>query len=269
MKVTTTQPGALPAKLTDAYKDVIEQAQAEAQQMTRADFSMPFLGIVQSLSPQRDKSDPRYIEGAEEGNVFNTVTAELYKDGLEIIPVKYEFVFNVWRPRTQGSGFLGSFTTIEDATARAVENILAELTGYDPQSAAVLATTRGKEGWVKDTMNQYLVANGSPVLLSLTSTKLTPGRKWNTLISMEKPTAGRVPVRWNKVWRLTTVKQKNDDGTFYNVQVPRSVRETNQAEWEQAANFYSMLKSGLVKVEYEKSDDAPTATVVEDAGPSM
>jgi hypothetical protein len=37
------------------------------------------------LSPQRRKSDPAYIEGLEEGKLFNTVTKEIYGDTLEVV----------------------------------------------------------------------------------------------------------------------------------------------------------------------------------------
>lgn len=263
----TIPPAALPAKLLDAYKDVIAESQQEAATMTRADFSMPFLAVVQSLSPQRQKGDAKYIEGAEEGDLFNTVTNELHKGTVQVIPVKYEMAYNVWRPRDLGGGFLGTFTSQEAAVTAAIGFIMTELNDVtDPDAAREVALRRDKSGWVRDTMNQYVIARSAdgswaPALLSLTSTKLTPGRKWNTFISMRKPSAGRAVVRWNDVWAVTTVQQKNDDGVFYNLRVPEPLGETTMEQWTQAADFFQILKQGLVKVEYEKSageNDEPT-----------
>ena len=43
------------------------------------DYALPFLRIIQSGSPQLKKSDPnKYIDGAEEGMLFNTLTNEYY-----------------------------------------------------------------------------------------------------------------------------------------------------------------------------------------------
>jgi hypothetical protein len=49
------------------------------------DLLLPRLGLCQSLSPQRRKSAPEYIVGLEEGQLFNTVTKEIYGESLEII----------------------------------------------------------------------------------------------------------------------------------------------------------------------------------------
>lgn len=49
------------------------------------DLLLPRLGLCQALSPQRRKSDPAYIAGLEEGQLFNTVTGEIYGTEMEII----------------------------------------------------------------------------------------------------------------------------------------------------------------------------------------
>ncbi len=59
--------------------------QAGMESVDRSDLLLPRLGLCQSLSPQRRKSDPAYIEGLEEGQLFNTVTKEIYGEELEII----------------------------------------------------------------------------------------------------------------------------------------------------------------------------------------
>jgi hypothetical protein len=51
------------------------------------DLLLPRLGLCQSLSPQRRKNDPAYIPGLEEGQLFNTVTQEIYGSKLEIVMI--------------------------------------------------------------------------------------------------------------------------------------------------------------------------------------
>lgn len=59
--------------------------QAGMEAVDQSDLLLPRLGLCQSLSPQRRKSDAAFIEGLNEGQLFNTVTKEIYGESLEII----------------------------------------------------------------------------------------------------------------------------------------------------------------------------------------
>ena len=63
--------------------------QAGMEQVDQTDLLLPRLGLCQSLSPQRRKSDPAYIEDLKEGELFNTVTKEVYGEELEIIALYF------------------------------------------------------------------------------------------------------------------------------------------------------------------------------------
>ena len=49
-----------------------------SEDVTANDVIIPRLDIIQGLSPQKDKTHAKYIKGAEEGVIFNSVTGELY-----------------------------------------------------------------------------------------------------------------------------------------------------------------------------------------------
>lgn len=259
----------------EAYKDVIAASQAEAQAMTQSDLQMPFLALTQALTKQRQRGEANYIPGLEEGDFFNTVTNEIYKmgEGVRFIPVKYEFVYNVWRPRNLGGGFLGSFKDRDAAIQRAVEVIMTEggIPGVVTEADATkFALSRDKDygNWVKDTANQYgLVetADGTwaPALLSLTSSKLTPGRAWNTTIQMQlaKPGPGRVAVRWDKIWLIDSVSKTKGENRWFTLKTPTPVRPTSAEEWRAAADFFNMLRAGAVTVDYSKSGEVDETTV--------
>lgn len=55
------------------------------EDVENTDLLIPRLGLCQSLSPQRRKGDPTFIPGLEEGQLFNTVTQEIYGSELELI----------------------------------------------------------------------------------------------------------------------------------------------------------------------------------------
>lgn len=57
-----------------------------------ADIVFPFINIIQSGSPQRKKGKDGYIEGAEEGMMYNTTTKKLYDPnlGVKVVPLYHE-----------------------------------------------------------------------------------------------------------------------------------------------------------------------------------
>jgi hypothetical protein len=62
------------------------------ENMTQHDFALPFIRILGQLSPQVTEGDSKYVNGAKPGNIYNTVTNELYdgKIGIKVIPCYYK-----------------------------------------------------------------------------------------------------------------------------------------------------------------------------------
>ena len=56
--------------------------------LTQEDLALPFLKILGQLSPEVNKRDGKYVEGAEAGMIYNSVTGELYNgvEGINVIP---------------------------------------------------------------------------------------------------------------------------------------------------------------------------------------
>ena len=77
---------------------IVKNAGKGLQNVSNDDITIPRLAIIQSGSPQRKKKDEKYIEGAEEGMIFNTVTNEVYEK-IEVIPCGYRKTYVEWVPR--------------------------------------------------------------------------------------------------------------------------------------------------------------------------
>jgi hypothetical protein len=58
---------------------------AGMESVEQTDILLPRLGLCQALSPQRKKGHASFIEGLNEGDLFNTLTQEIYGDELEIV----------------------------------------------------------------------------------------------------------------------------------------------------------------------------------------
>lgn len=83
-----------------------ELGHAGGENIDQADLVLPRLAVCQSLSPQRDKNSISYIQGVEEGDLFNTVTKEVYPKTTSLIPLKYLKSRIYFKPKNQGGGIL-------------------------------------------------------------------------------------------------------------------------------------------------------------------
>ena len=103
---------------------IMSNAGKGLENITSEDITIPRLAVIQSNSPQRKKKDEKYIEGAEEGDIFNTVTGEIYKEPLTVIPCAYRKSYVEWIPREKGGGFVQAYnmrpadTTTDPATRK-------------------------------------------------------------------------------------------------------------------------------------------------------
>ena len=82
------------------------------EEVTQSDLQIPFLRIIQALSPQLKKSDPAFIAGAGQGDIFNTVTNKVWPadEGVVVLPVFFQMKFLEFIPRSQGGGFVGELS---------------------------------------------------------------------------------------------------------------------------------------------------------------
>jgi len=99
-------------KNTEVSTNVVDFSQDADQGFEEADsdaYSIPFVRILQSGSPQCKKSDGAYIAGAEEGMLLNVATNSLM-DSIRVIPCHYRRTFVEWVPQDQGGGFVAEFT---------------------------------------------------------------------------------------------------------------------------------------------------------------
>ena len=82
----TKKENALPSNMFEA------DAGQGIGNLTQEDLALPFLKILGQLSPEVNKRDGKYVEGAEPGMIYNSVTSELFdgEKGLNVIPCHYK-----------------------------------------------------------------------------------------------------------------------------------------------------------------------------------
>jgi len=70
--------------------------------------SLPFVRILQDLSPQLKKQKDEYVPGAEAGNLFFAKSKSIVPTPTKIIPTYTSSVYTEWIPRNKGGGFVAT-----------------------------------------------------------------------------------------------------------------------------------------------------------------
>lgn len=210
----------------------------------RESYAIPFLKILQQMSPQCKKSEPEYIKGAEEGDLFNTVTEEVYpndKGGISFIPAYFKRVFNQWQPKDDGGGFRGTLSSADGeellrhcTTNEKNENITPE--------GLILTDTREHYGLTVDESGK-----ATPVLLALSSTQIKESKKWMTLMQGLRLPNGKEAPMPSSIYNLSTISKSNDQGSWAVLKVTRIGYTPNVELYEKAKEFREMIRSGEAK----------------------
>ncbi len=180
---------------------------------TSGSYAMPFLRILQKLSPEVDKDETAYIKGAKAGMILHTVQKTVHKT-VNLIPLKYKDSYIEWIPRASGGGFVQEY----DALDPIVSEILSGCTRVE--NATMLPN--GNE--FKLHSNYFCALETpsgefEPVMVSMSSSQLKTSRIWlSTLRAMTLRINGKdVPAKniRSYQWEFTTEKLSNDKGTWF------------------------------------------------------
>jgi len=227
-----------------------------SQNMTQEDLALPFLKVLGQLSPEVNKRDGKYVEGAEPGMILNTVTNEVFDGtkGIDVLPVFYERKYVEWQDRGEGKG--------------------APVAIHDASSDIMSQTTRDKSfkdrlpsgNYLENTANHYVVVLGdSPqtALISMKATQLKISRKWNSImmgIKLQGKNGLFTPPTYSHIYNLKTVQMSNDKGTWFGWEVSKVGPVSDQNVYGIAKSFADQVGKGDVQVKHgsdESKTDSP------------
>jgi hypothetical protein len=256
-KEVAVKDSTLPAAVVD-MSGFAEDADQGLQGVGAQDFAVPFLSILQSGSPQRKKTDGKYITGADEGMVFNTVTNELFNtpaDSIIVVPVAFERKYLNWKDREEGGGLLGIYAA------------------DDPIVQTVVERKGGKEilpdgSFLSNTAQHYVLVvypDGAwkRAVITMSSTQLKKSRRWLTIMGEKTMKAnGKVftPPTFAFKYKVSTTHESNDQGDWHGWKIDEAGQidlATERDLYEAAKKFSKAVLSGEVKT----SAPAPDAAV--------
>ena len=200
------------------------------ENIDKGDLALPFLKLLQSGSYETKKKHAKYVEGAEAGMFYNTVTKKLYngEKGIQVIPCFYKMTYPEWAPFDKSEGRPISPDRGPEVMAQTTKNGTKDV------------LSNGNE--IIKTANHFVIILGDKpekALMSLKTTQLKTSRGWNSLMDNEmiisKTTGKSIPApAFSRVYKINSV-ENTGNFTWHGMTV-NLVRPVENAE------IYSMAK---------------------------
>lgn len=227
-------------------------------QNTASDYSIPFIKLLQALSPELNDAEKK-IKGAEAGQIINSVTKEVVTE-LFFVPVDRQHSFIEWVPRKMGGGFAGRF----DPTSPEVAQAKAKNAG------SVVGLKRG-DNELKETFTLFGLilptadaptSDGRYACIAFDSTKI---KEYKDLMYKLDSSKVRAPLYANRL-RITSRGQKNAKGSSFNFAISHAIEndlvksliQPTSGLFEEAKAFHTMVRSGQAKADFSKQSQEPT-----------
>ena len=219
------------------------------------DLALPFLKVLGQLSPECNKRDAKYVEGAEPGMIINTVTNEVFDGvkGIDVLPVYYKRQYIEWQDRGESQGAPVHIYEAGDDIPQ---------TTRDKGNKDRLANGN----YLENTASHFVVVlgkNPSSALISMKATQLKISRKWNSMmmgIKMQGKNGLFTPPTYSHIYKLKTVQMSNDKGTWFGWDVSKVGPVTNKSVYQIAKAFSNNVSKGNVQAKHgagESKSDAP------------
>jgi hypothetical protein len=229
-----------------------------SENLSAGDIAIPYLAILQGLSPQINEGKDQFIPGASASMFFNTVSNELYegrKEGIWLVPCAYHRAFVEWTPREAGGGYVAEHSIDGDILEECVKN---------DKNQWVLGG--GKGNLIVETAYQYCLllnmktGETERVVFALKSTALKANRKWNHAISNAKIPGHNVQApRFLFAYNCKTHLEEKNGNSWWSPSFERSDDPVSPAVYAEAKDYSLMVKAGEVKLAPEPASDVDGA----------
>lgn len=247
--------------VADAAFNYGEMAHEGFEGTTIKDLSIPFINVLQAISPEVEDQNP---PGCKAGDLLNSVTKEILKQPLIVIPLEKEEIFVEWVPRAKGGGLVDRHLPDSDIVKDVIKkNGGSRLPPKDAEGKRIPFKSPKGNDLIETHYVYCLITNetGDSVegycVLSFASAKIKTFKDWMTALYTQK---GRPPIFANRA-KISTQKVKNEQGTFYIYSVAPMAdtwRESliipddnGMKLLNEAREFRTMILEGLAKPAYD------------------
>ncbi len=262
-ELVEVKPQSTAVMTVDDDIDLEGDAGKGQNKMSAGDLAIPRYGIVQGTSPQRNKMKAEYIEGAEEGQIFESVTKKLLSgaDGITVVPIYFHKVYLEWKGVKPGGGLHKNHG--EDATAY---NNAKEVEGGKRVTSDNNAIQESWEYYalIVDTVS----GDAKPAIISMANTSVKHAKRWNYMINSLEAVIEKEGQEPRKIqaasfygaYKLTAVPEGNDQNSWFRWE-PVAAGLTfdlphGRSIYKKAKAFLDSIERGEVKVAEPHEDYA-------------
>jgi hypothetical protein len=228
---------------------------------TIKDLSIPFMNVLQALSPEvQDETVP----GAKAGDLLNSVTKEIVKQPLVVIPIYKEESWVEWIPRIKGGGLVGRYEPDSDIVKALIhQNGGSRIPPKDAEGKRIAFKSAAGNDIIETHYVYCLIMDedGQTIegycVLSFASAKIKAYKDWMTALYTQK---GLPPIFANRA-KISTVKQKNEAGTYFIYGVAPFAdtwreslippNEEGMKLLKEAKEFRDMIQDGLARPDFD------------------
>jgi hypothetical protein len=225
---------------------ILRKAGASLNERDAEDYQIPYLKVIVSASPQRKKDNNNYIQGAEEGMIFNSVTSKLY-DNLTVLPVYYRRRYTEWHTdRDKATSPLNIYTIEEYEKMKRDGRVFRNENNIE--------ILDGGETYVQNTAEHYVIVieeDGSwnQAIIKMKSTQLKKSRTWNSIMANQRRIDGDEiyqPKDFARSYKLSTKSVPGKKGDYYDWVI-------NQGDWIDEMDNPNIEKIFNDAVKFEKA----------------
>lgn len=214
-----------------------------------SDNMVPLLYVLQTNSPQVNKRDPKYIEGAEPGDIWlrNAPTPIIKgEEGLEFIPCYFYKDFGEWISRDEGGGLVGRYPELPKDAKSIKDPESPGIPKWESKAGNDLIETRNFAGFA-------LTEEDGPLayLIPMKGASHSVGKGWMTSMNMKKTPGGRKAPAFAFKYKLTTTQRKNKKGEWFVLQINDAGVVQDEAMLDQGHDLHQAFASGKKVAETE------------------
>jgi hypothetical protein len=246
------------ANLPAYYGEFQQEAAVGSEHVTTEEIAIPWLQVLQALSPQCTEGDAAFNPELRPGMILENVSGRAWpaKAGPLVVPCAFHPLWIEWTPRNAGGGFVRRYALGEAPPGAGPGVIRVE-------------TPEGNE--VLRTHYHYVLILHPPdwtcAVVAMKATQLKYSQRWNNVVlntRIEGPQGRFVPPRFAQKYTLNSIMEKNDQGSWHSWQIVPAGLLNLEDPFERAVyaagkEFHAAVEKGAVKVDENTTTVAPAS----------
>lgn len=274
-QVALKEEAGLPAEM----QAMMEEDAGQGFSQDATDRIMPFVALLQDMSPEVKKRDPQYVEGAEPGMILNKATKKLYAGNREEAEAKglpmlkfqqcgFDHCIVEWVPRDNGGGFVARHD-LQGTVEQTMQALGAKLVPdpKDPNKKVWksgdglhdMIDTRYHYGNIVD-MDEGII---EPAVVAFSSTGHTASREWTTMHDNNKGRTkeGKIFKRpsWSKLYTVRSKPKKNTKGDFFVFAIDDAGLVTDPDLYSEGKKLNQAIAAGTIRAAEEPTEGGPSS----------